>query len=73
MYLHNIFYTASQHTKAITLGLNPLSLKLSDPEHVAMVVIEILFAMLRYGFPVHYEWDIQEHIMAKCKGPWHAA
>jgi hypothetical protein len=31
MYLHNTFYTADQHTKAITLGLNPPNRNVSRP------------------------------------------
>jgi hypothetical protein len=31
MYLHNTFYTADQHTKAITLGLDPPDRNVSRP------------------------------------------
>jgi hypothetical protein len=31
MYLHNTFYMADQHTKAITLGLNPPDRSIAQP------------------------------------------
>jgi len=45
----------------------------SIPVCTAKVVIDILFAMLSYCVPVRNEWEIQEHVAAECKSPWHAA
>ena len=45
----------------------------SLPVSTAKVVIDILFAALSYCVPVRNEWNIQEHVAAKCKSPWSAA
>ena len=39
----------------------------------AKVVIDILFTALHHSLPIHNEQDIQEHVVAECKGHWHAA
>ena len=46
---------------------------MSLPVSMTKVVIDILFTVLSYCVPVRNERDIQEHVVAKCKSPWHAA
>jgi hypothetical protein len=43
------------------------------PVGAAKVVTDILFVVSSYGVPVCYQQDIQEHVAAECKSPWHAA
>ena len=46
---------------------------MSRPVSMAKVVIDVLFTVLCYSLLVCNEQDIQEHVTAKCKGPWRAA
>ena len=47
-----------------------IAISMSLPVGMAKVVIDILLVALCYCLPVRNERDIEEHVKAKCKGPW---